>query len=356
MINLQFENLRRVGLTPAALARMAPLLDAAADTARLMRVVEVHRDACIVHDGADEHRARLPLLLREPAADAPPTVGDWVVVQGEPADLQVAARLPAATEIARRANDGRRQVLARNVDTALLVMGLDMDFNPRRAERYVALVRACGVEPVLVLTKADAGLQVEQRVYDLRRRVPATVPCVAVDGRSERARLELAPWLGAGQTLVLLGASGAGKSTLANTLTGGGAAQDTGGVRRGDGRGMHTTTARSLHRCIDGACLIDTPGLRTWRPDADGEALAAAFDDIAVLAAGCRFRDCTHQGEPGCAVRPRVSEDRIDNFHKLLRDAGRGEQTALERIALRQKWKRLHKAGAERARGKRGGG
>jgi ribosome biogenesis GTPase len=344
MINFQFEKLRRIGLTPAALAAFAAETGDAQEGCELMRVVEVHRDACAVHDGEHERRA---------SARVPLVVGDWVLVANDPqSGSHVLRRLAPLTEIARRANDGRRQPLASNVDTALLVMGLDLDFNPRRAERYVALVRACGVAPVLVLTKADCGQHVEQRVYDIRRRLPATVPTVAVNGQSPHARVELAPWLAEGQTLVLLGASGAGKSTLTNTLTGG-LVQSTGGVRKGDGRGMHTTTVRSLHRCVDGACIIDTPGLRTWRPDADADTLAATFDDIAVLAHGCRFRDCTHAGEPGCAVHEHVSEDRLANYRKLLRDAERVEQTPLQKIAQRNRWKSLGKAGAARSREKR---
>ena len=155
----------------------------------------------------------------------------------------------------------------------------------------------------------------------------------------------------AGQTLVVLGSSGVGKSTLINTLAG--ATQDTGGVRKGDGRGRHTTTARSLHRTALGACIIDTPGLRTFRPDADARTLASSFDDIQSLAQHCRFRDCHHEGEPGCAVAAQVDPDRLDNYKKLMRDAQRGEMTALERIALRGKWKAIGKAGSQRARDKR---
>lgn len=363
MINFQYEKLRRIGLTPAVLAHLNAALPGVqeAEGCELMRVVEVHRDGCAVHDGGREVRARVPLAQRQALDEQASAiaVGDWVVVSDDAAGgWQVDAVLPPLTQIARRANDGRRQVLASNVDTALLVMGLDLDFNPRRAERYVALVRACGVQPVLVLTKADVGEQVEQRVYDLRRRLPATVPAVAVNGLSPQARVELSPWLGEGQTLVLLGASGAGKSTLTNTLL----QQDevqvqlTGGVRRSDGRGMHTTTSRSLHQCPDGASIIDTPGLRTWRPDADAEALAAAFDDIAVLAGRCHFRDCTHAGEPGCAVREEVSEDRLLNYRKLMRDAERADLTPLQRIAQRNRWKAIGKAGARRSAEKRRAG
>ncbi len=253
------------------------------------------------------------------ADDTALTVGDWVLAGRDPQQqLWVGARLPPLTQIARRTNDGRRQPLASNVDTALLAMGLDHDFNPRRAERYVAMALACGVAPVVVLTKADIDADAQERIDQVRQRLPASVPVVTVNGLSAAARVALTPWVRPGRTLVLLGSSGAGKSTLTNLLAG--ALQDTGGVRDGDGRGRHTTTARSLHLCPDGACIIDTPGLRTWRPDADGAALGATFEDVQDLAAHCRFRDCRHEGEPDCAVRAHVDADRLLNYQKLLRD------------------------------------
>jgi len=361
MIDFSHDTLRRIGLAQSIinmLYRLDPPPDGEADRWRLMRIVEVQRDRCTLFDGDTALVARpLPKLLQELQGDGDAlTAGDWALVEmrdhGEP---WIARRIPPVTQIARRANDGRRQALASNVDTALLVMGLDLDFNLRRMERTIAMVQASEVAPVAVLTKADIGTDVEARVAELRRRLPPSVPVVAIDGTSPAARDALSPWLGPGQTLVMLGSSGAGKSTLTNTLVGmdGATGQATGGVRRGDGRGRHTTTARSLHLCPDGACIIDTPGLRTWRPDADEETLAATFEDIDALARHCRFADCRHEAEPGCAVRGQVPDDRLANYHKLLRDAARGSMTPLERIALRQKWKALGKAGTQRARDKR---
>jgi ribosome biogenesis GTPase len=213
------------------------------------------------------------------------------------------------------------------------------------------MVRACGVAPVVVLTKADIAPDAREKIAQIYRRLPATTPVLPVNGLSGEARKEIGPWLHQGQTLVLLGSSGAGKSTLTNTLTDAG--QATGGVRTSDGRGRHTTTARSMHLCPQGACIIDTPGLRTWRPDADADSLAATFEDVTALALRCQFRDCRHEGEPGCAVRASIDADRLENYRKLLRDAQRGEMTALDRIALRSKWKRIGKAGTQRAKEKR---
>ena len=354
-MHIDIDLLRGIGLSQATLAQLGQALTTP-DGTRLMRVVETQRDRHALHDGRDEHVARLLPAAHQAlqAHEDQLTVGDWVLAGPDAhGDVWIGTRLDPVTQIARRANDGRRQPLASNVDTALLVMGLDADFNPRRMERYIAMVRAAGVAPVAVLSKVDLGGFARERVAQLRDRLPKDVPIVAVDGTQPAARLELQPWLGSGQTLVLLGSSGAGKSTLTNTLLQGDV-QRTGGVRLGDGRGRHTTTARSLHLCPHGACIIDTPGLRTWRPDADGHALAATFDDVQALARHCRYRDCTHEGEPGCAVREQVAEDRLRNYQKLLRDAERGDRTPLQRIALRRKWKALGKAGTQRSRDKRG--
>ncbi len=355
MIDIDFEALRPIGWTPAIASQLYLLEDPPPVTSRVMRIVEVQRDWFGLHDGHTELRGRVlqKLLQALGAGDTALTVGDWVLVETHASqELWICARVLPLTQIARRANDGRRQTLASNIDTALLVMGLDQDFNPRRMERYIALVRASGVVPVVVLTKSDIAANAREHVAEVCDRLPATLPVLAVNGLSVQARIDLAPWVHAGQTLVVLGSSGAGKSTLTNTLTG--ALQDTGPVRRGDGRGQHTTTARSLHLCAAGGCIIDTPGLRTWRADTDAQALASAFEDIDCLAARCQFRDCRHESEPGCAVRDEVDGDRLLNYHKLLRDARRGLHSPLERVAQRRKWRALGKAGANRAHDKRG--
>jgi ribosome biogenesis GTPase / thiamine phosphate phosphatase len=355
MIDIDVERLRCIGLTQTTLNELFSLDQAHIEGSMLMRVTTIQRDRLLVHDGRGEHVARVrPRLLQTLELEgASLAVGDWMLAEIEDVDERwLVRRLEPATLIARRANDGRRQTLASNVDTALLVMGLDHDFNMRRMERYIALVQASGVAPVAVLTKADIGTDVTARVAQLQHRLPASIPVCALNALDDACRMELAPWMGPGQTLVLLGASGTGKSTLTNTLTAG-AAQATGSVRKGDGRGQHTTTSRSLHLCGDGACIIDTPGLRTWRPDADDMSLAATFDDIDLLADQCQFRNCRHDDEPGCAVRAQVDADRLKNYHKLLRDAQRGRQTPQERIAQRAKWRTLRKAGTERARDKR---
>jgi ribosome biogenesis GTPase len=345
MIEFDFESLRAIGLSPACAQQLVSLQ---ADAGLPARVTEVQRDWVTLHDG------RQSLQARAPADGHIMAVGDWVIAQpiGD-GSFALAHRMEAVTRITRRAHGGRRQVLVSNVDTALLVMGLDHDFNLRRLERYLAIVQAAGVEAVIVLTKADASPDREEKIAALHARLPQAPPLLAVDARDSAAAAALQPWLGAARTLVLLGSSGAGKSTLTNTLCG--AALATGAVREDDSRGRHTTTSRTLHRCPGGACIVDTPGLRSWSPDLDEQDLYISFDDIAALAGQCQFRDCSHGAEPGCAVRGQVDEDRLANYFKLQREMRRHAQTALDRIADRQRWKSLMKQAGERSRSKRGG-
>jgi ribosome biogenesis GTPase len=342
MIDFDFAALRRIGLTHPIAARLATH-----DRGIPARVAGVQRTTLVLHDGVREFPARL-----HPALDAAPAVGDWVLFdhngQGE---AWVHALADPLNELVRRDANGTRQRLAANVDTALLVMGLDGDFNPRRLERYLMVARSCDVAPVVLLTKGDLVDDADAKAAQLGARLPASVPVVRVHPLEGHAADVLAPWTGAGQTLVLLGSSGVGKSTLTNTLAD--AHQQTGGVRKGDDRGRHTTTSRSLHLCAGGACVIDTPGLRSWQPDADAEDVNAAFEDIDALAARCRFHDCAHGEEPGCAVRGAVDPDRLRNYHKLLREVRHAAQTPLDRIAERAKWKVLSRMAKDRARAKR---
>jgi ribosome biogenesis GTPase len=370
MIDIDFDRLRTLGLTPALAQRAVAVAlgeTAASQDApplELLRLTEVHRDAVRLHDGADELAARvLPRLTRALTDDATAlAVGDWVLGATDAhGQVWVQSRVPPLSHINRRDADGQRHPVVSNVDTALLVMGLDDDFNPRRLERYLALVHAGGgdsggITPAVVLTKADVIASVPgllaDRIEALRGRVPARIDLFAIDGTDPYTVQQLQPYLGAGQTLVVLGSSGAGKSTLTNTLLGR-AVQDTGAVREHDSRGKHTTTSRSLHRLPGGACVIDTPGLRALRPDVDETTLAAAFGDIESLALQCRFRDCRHVDEPGCAVREGVPADRVKNYQKLLREARRDTMSVLERQQQLAMWKARGRAGRERLKQKR---
>jgi ribosome biogenesis GTPase / thiamine phosphate phosphatase len=359
MIDTQtLQRLQAIGLTPLMHSRLQAQ-PAPEDAPFLLRVTEVHRDALTLHDGERQHAARARPALLQALHDAGDglAAGDWVYASRTPhGEWRVHARVPPASQLARRLHDGRqkvtRTVIAANVDTALLVMGLDQDYNLRRLERYLALVRLAGVGAVVVLTKADLCADAAARLREVQALLPAGMAAVALNALSGAVHAALAPWLGAGQTLVLLGSSGAGKSTLTNALVGADT-QDTGGTRAGDGRGRHTTTSRSLHQMAGGACIIDTPGLRTLRLDGGEAALAGAFEDIAALAMHCRFRDCTHHAEPGCAVREGAPPERLRNFHKLEREAARDTMSALERQRQVGQWKARGRLARARVQAKR---
>jgi len=345
------DGLGAIGFNPA----VAQALLQASTAGSLQRVLEVHRETIELHDGATATSARsLPWILRALSGEDALCTGDWVITTADDhGTLWIGERLPPANRIVRRSSTGARQPIVANVDTALLVMGLDADFNLRRLERYVAMVRSAAVWPVIVLTKRDLCSDVDARLDELRARLPSDLPFHALDARSTDGVRALAPYLGHGQTLVVLGSSGAGKSTLTNTLAGS-TVQSTGEVRADDSRGRHTTRSRSLHCLPGGACLIDTPGLRGLRPDTDEDGLEASFDDIAALAEQCRFRDCQHFDEPGCAVRAGVDADRLLNYQKMLRDVRRDQLTPLERRQQLAKWKAIHRGAVERMKIKRG--
>ena len=334
-VSLDLRALRDIGLShdtvQAVLAQPRP------DDARLARVVEIRRDHLVVHDGHDAHAVvpwptlRVALELERDQL----VVGDWVWWRAAASDHDrgwAVARLPARNRLTRRDPAGGRQGLVANIDTALLVMGLDHDFNLRRLDRFLVLAHSAGARVVVVLTKADACADPGAAIARVREHVGDArddVAVVAVDGRSSSAAQVLAPWLARGSTLVTLGSSGAGKTTLTNTLTGGGAA--THAVRGSDERGQHTTTVRTLHRTGGGACLIDTPGLRQLWLDADADTLNDAFPEIGTLALQCRYRNCRHAQEPGCAVRAQVPAARLVSFQKLMREANRESEDVFQR-------------------------
>jgi ribosome biogenesis GTPase len=354
MQKLDFDRLRPIGLSPAMACAIAVGREDA--NGAPLRVTEVHSETLRVHDGAAEFTARvMPRLHRGLVDDGDAlAVGDWVLAASDRhGDWWAHTRITPQTRLARRDMQGMPQVFATNVDTALLVMGLDADFSPRRLERYLALVHGSGVQAVVVLSKADlCGERIDQHLETLRVRLPAGLNVLALNTLDATAARQLDPWLAAGQTLVMLGSSGAGKSTLTNTLLGA-EVQDTGSVRDGDGRGRHTTTVRSLHQLPGGACVIDTPGVRTLRPATD--VAGAGFSDVTTLAQQCRFRDCRHQHEPGCAVRAGVQADRLANFHKLEREHRRDSMTALERREQLNVWKARSRAARGRGRDRQGG-
>ncbi len=270
-----------------------------------------------------------------------PVTGDWVAARRvEPGLALIEGVLPRRSKIARRAAGTRdeEQVLAANVDLAFIVCGLDGDFNVRRLERYMAIAYEGGVEPVIVLNKADTRADAEAAVAEARE-VGRSAKVLAISARTGFGCEEVDALLGPGVTAVLLGSSGVGKSTLLNRILGG-ELQRTAAVRESDSRGRHTTTRRQLIELASGGALIDTPGLREIQLWVSEKSIDAVFDDIAALAAQCRFGDCSHTSEPGCAVREAVDAVRLESFHRLRREAERHSNALTEK----QRWRSIHKA------------
>jgi ribosome biogenesis GTPase len=275
------------------------------------RVLAQHRGHWMVAEPGDGE-PRL-LTARGRMRERPPVTGDWVAIDS---DGEIAAVLERQGTIVRRAAGDATvaQVLAANVDLALLTAPLP-EPNARQMERLAALAQADGVPVALILTKADLDPDADRAALDMARDI-GIVDAVAISALTGDGIPILRTLLSPGHTAVLLGPSGAGKSTLVNALLGE-ERQATGAIREGDGRGRHTTVTRELIALPGGALLIDTPGVREvglW--DGAGE----SYTDIDELAAGCRFSDCGHETEPGCAVREAVDADRIEAWRKLARE------------------------------------
>jgi ribosome biogenesis GTPase len=331
------------GWSPALQSFFAPL---AAEGLAPARVVAHHRNRLHLVCEAGERDGHLAgRFLHDAAEGELPVVGDWV---GVDAGGAIRARAPRRSVFKRKDPSGGVQAICANVDCALLVTGLDGDFNPRRIERYLIAARDGGAAPFIVLTKADLCTDAADRVRAVEA-VAGGAPVAALSAQIGEGLDALAPTLSRGITAILLGSSGAGKSTLLNRLMGR-AVMATGAVRADDDKGRHTTRHRELFLLPGGAMLIDAPGLRELALDVGADALDASFADIAALAARCRFGDCRHAGEPGCAIEEALSGGALTParwaaYQKLQReiafDMRRGDLGA--EAAARTKWKAIHR-------------
>lgn len=281
-----------------------------------LRVSGVHRGRV----DALSARGPVSLPLNSGLGAGDLAVGDWVLAD----EARILRCLERKTDLSRpAAGTGHAiQRIAANIDTLFVVTSCNADFNPARLERYLAIAVEAGTEAVILLTKADTSAEAEtyrKRAEALQR----ALVVLALDARDPGVAETLGPWCLAGQTVALVGSSGVGKTTLTNTLTGKDAA--TGPIREDDARGRHTTTVRSLHQISGGGWLVDTPGMRSLSVADAGSGVDAVFRDVTELLGQCRFRDCSHQTEPGCSIRRAVDEGRLDpdrlaRWQKLKRE------------------------------------
>lgn len=319
------------------------------------RVLAVHRSELEV--AGEDFSGRIP-GRRGAEDEGQVAVGDWLLVDRA---SRAPRRLLERKSLFKRKAAGavqRVQVIAANVDTLFVVTSCNQDFNVARLERYLALAREADVTPVVVVTKADLAEDTGTYVVAARRLMPGLlVECL--DARDPAAAAVLSPWCRPGQTVALAGSSGVGKSTLVNTLTGGSAALATAGIREDDAHGRHTTTARSMHRLAAGGWLIDTPGMRELQLADAAEGIDEVFADIVGLAAECRFSDCAHEAEPGCAVQAAIAAGtldprRLERYRKLQREDVRNSEAIWQRRARSREFGKMARGVMKAKRERRG--
>lgn len=315
---------------------------------RPARVNAIHRDRieALSPDG--------PLSLTTPEQTGSYAVGDWVTYDSG----QVQRRLDRISTIGRRAAGevAKEQLIAANVDTLGIVTSCNADFNTARLERYLALCTAGLAIPLIILTKADLA----DDPTDYCRQAEALSPLVtaiALNGTDPAQVAELERWCGPGQTLALVGSSGVGKTTIQNILTG--VEDATQSIRQADAKGRHTTTARALRRTTAGGWLIDTPGMRELRLSDAAEGIETVFSDVAELATECKFSDCAHDREPGCAIQTAIAagtldRDRFARWQKLEREDRYNTETVHEAHARFRKLGKMYAHGKARSAAKRG--
>lgn len=317
------------------------------------RVAAEYRHTYLLYTEQGEQFAEVTGKLRHQATGIQdfPAVGDWVAIQSRAEQATIHAVLPRRSKFSRKVagTTTEEQIIAANVDTVLLVSGLDGDFNLRRIERYLILAWESGATPVILLNKADLCQEIAPCLAAVEA-IALGVPIIVLSAAQQQGLQALQPYLQPGQTIVLLGSSGVGKSTITNQLKGE-QIQAVQAVRQGDDRGRHTTTHRQLIPLPSRALIIDTPGMREIQVWTGVEGLPETFADVENLAQQCRFRDCQHQQEPSCAIRQALSAGQLDSerflsYQKLQRelDYQTRKQDQRATLAEKERWKKIHKS------------
>lgn len=344
--------LRKLGWKPFFQQQLS--LDELSECAPV-KVMAVHRTQIEVAGDAGEEVVQVHGPLFEEAAERP-TVGDWLLLERE--DRKPVRRLDRSSLFKRMAPGAKHaQLIAANVDNVLIVSSCNHDFNLSRVERYLALVKEAGCRACLVLTKAD--LEEDHEQYREALKGHRDLPMVLVNARDAESVEPLREYCRSGETVALLGSSGVGKSTLLNSLAGSEVAA-TSGIREDDSKGRHTTRHRALYPIPDGGLLLDSPGMRELGLADVSEGLAATFADISALAADCRFADCAHESEPGCAVQVAIESGELDerrllNWRKLEREVARNSKTLAETRADDRALGQFYRSVQSHARSRKGG-
>lgn len=344
-VRFDLERLESLGLTHFFRRQ----LEAFNGSLRPARVIGVDRGRLTVSHEHGEAEVVVPARFRDLPPEDQPTIGDWVLLEENRECLrQVLTRSTVFRRLA-AGNRGGMQLIAANVDTLLIVSSCNAEFNPSRLERYLALALDAGASAVVVLTKADEAGEADADGYRRTALSLRSGLCVELVNALDPSSLGgVRAWCSRGQTIALVGSSGVGKSTLVNSLAGA-PREETGAVRESDQRGRHTTTRRSMHWLADGGLLLDSPGMRELKLADAAVGLGEVFDDIAALARGCRFADCAHEREPGCAVLDAfaaglLDERRLGNYRKLMREQCYARETIAERNARSRRFGRAARA------------
>lgn len=318
-----------------------------------VRITEVRRNRVVAMSAPDE---RLTIALSGDMVATDIAVGDFALSDGE----RLIRILDRRTLISRKAAGvtAQAQLIAANIDTLFITTSCNADFNEARLERYLAIAIEAETKPVVILTKADRPEDISAELYAQRAQsVYDGAEVFAINAKDESDIDKLSPWCGTGQTIALVGSSGVGKSTIARGLTG----EDIliGDIREDDAKGRHTTTSRSMHRMHAGGWLIDTPGMRELALHDAAEGIATLFEDITDLATECKFSDCAHNTEPGCAINAAIAAGdldpaRVERWRKLRAEDEQNSETIAETRTRGRKFSKMYKSAIKAKRGRRG--